>query len=123
MKRIEDVLSVEAVKAAYQKTGLQPETDDWGDLDRCACAAAAVICAQGVHSKQRLEEALNDSDVDQMNVVADLLGVPRSSVAYFTSGFDDEPDPPPMQGPARDAWEHGRSVRAAVFDGETGASS
>lgn len=81
-KRIEDVLSVEAVKAAYEKTGLEPRRRTWVlATQRCACAAGAVLAGS------------LGADVAAMKIcsaddAADLLGVRASLLDMFTDGFD-----------------------------------
>ncbi len=128
MKRIEEVLSVEAVKAAYQKTGLKPARRVWcssdedddaddGETPRCACAAGVVLAA-------KLGSSVPFESVGGHDDAARLLGVDEDLLGSFTEGFDGDTYAGEREpGPAVDAYEHGRKVAAAVFGEAAGEST
>jgi hypothetical protein len=110
-KAITEVLSVDAVRAAYAATGLAPTRDDWGDGKTCACAAGVLLYAAGVE----VEEILNKT-ADPIGALAEKLCVRRGALANFTDGFDGKDhNPPPPGHPYREAFDHGRKVAEAVF--------
>lgn len=117
---ITEVLSVEAVKAAYEATHLKPVRDDWGDYTTCACAASAVVLARRFigdeHSRDAINRALNSRD--ELAALASLVGVGRGELAFFTDGFDGKDhNPPGHDHKYRAAYEHGKAVARAVFGG------
>lgn len=108
-KRIEDVLSVEAVKAAYAKTGLAPLRGGWLGRD-CACAAGVVCVAT----------SLPPEGNTSVPVVAARLGVDTNELFSFVDGFDGWCES--FRGGSVAARDHGRKVAEAVFGTQGSAS-
>jgi hypothetical protein len=110
-KPIAEVLSVEAVLAAYKAKNLNPVIGDWGDGKTCACAAGAVLACK-VDDIDRVLNDVWDQDDPQFKV-AEYLGVRTSELRCFVDGFDNN-DAPPEKGSSRDAYDLGQAVARAV---------
>lgn len=115
MKRIEDVLSVEAVKAAYEALGLKPTRGAWAG-DGCGCPAGVVALRLGAKADDlRQSEALIK--------VAAAIGCPQDEVEWFANGVDGEAPSRWELDPRHErivaAHAHGKAVAAAVFGGAT----
>ena len=121
MRPLTEVLSVEAVKAAYEKTGLRPRSGTWGDGVTCGCPALVVAIASGVRvdcmdrtHPLRLSESL-DAPMS-LDSLAGVLDVSVNALGAFTAGFDGEGPSWRLSSRHATDYEHGYAVARAVFD-------
>lgn len=107
---ITEVLSVERVMAAYEKTGLRPQAGRWFSLsDRCACAAGVVMVAE-----------FGGPQIVCSSGVMFCLELEEDELAAFTNGFDVR-EVERASDRYRIAYEHGRAVARAVLGDSGGA--
>lgn len=125
MKPISEILSLDAIRAAYAKTGMEPRAGIFIEplcgvplLDGyasawCGCPASAVAVAMGVRPVD-IDEA-----GDHVDFLAETFGVEPRLVRAFTEGVDLAP-----RGVQDDdetvAYAHGRTVREALGLGKAG---
>ncbi len=125
MKPISEILSLDAIRAAYAKTGMEPRAAIFIEplcgvplLDGyasawCGCPASAVAVAMGVRPVD-IDEA-----GDQVDFLAETFGVEPRLVRAFTEGVDRR-DFGGHDDDEMVAYAHGRTVREALGLGKAG---
>ena len=103
-------ITVDEVRAAYEKTGLTPVRHMWLS-DNCACALTACMLSSGV---QRKEIALAEQQWACDELASTTLGLDEAYTDFFTSGFDGC-----RLGTVTEeegyGYQDGRAVAAAIF--------
>lgn len=108
MKRI----TVDDVRAAYEKTGLVPMRHIWLS-DNCACALSACMLANGVNRKE-IERA--DDNFDCETLAAERLKLEQVYADYFISGFDGVRNTCAVTEEELQGHQDGLACAAAIFD-------
>lgn len=123
MKPISEILSLDAIRAAYAKTGMEPRAAIFieplcgvrpveGDASAwCGCPASAVAVSMGVRPVD-IDEA-----GDQVDLLAEAFDLEPRLVRAFTEGVD-RMDFGGHDDDEMVAYAHGRSVREALFSGK-----
>jgi hypothetical protein len=80
-------ITVEAVKAAYAKTGLKPIKEEFYSQERnCACGISALAIA--TNYDVFMAEMKNPKSPGPVTTISEILGLTRNEVWAFTTGFD-----------------------------------
>lgn len=113
MKKISEVLSLQAITSAYKISGLTPRNGEWFS-NGCACPASVVALQSGMTADQLLE--FNSHPTKEVaEAIAILLGVCPNELTDFTLGVDDLTC---LGRKPTDGYNHGCKVREALgFDG------
>jgi hypothetical protein len=104
-------LTLERIKAAYQKTGLKPIRGIWNG-DTCVCPVVACYLADA--SSMEAAKANLQWIGDIRRFMANALGIDLTLLTMFIQGVDGRAIEPPTEGEA-EAYEAGKAVRAHFF--------
>lgn len=109
---LREVVTLEAVLAAYQKTGIKPVCGVWTESleGTCGCALVALVCAiPGVPKPADLLKVKDTEDT-----IARLLKISKTDVQNFIRGFDNPNWAALQSTEALLAAKHGSDIRVGL---------
>jgi hypothetical protein len=111
----ESMHTVEEVKAAYEKTELEPIRGAFVDVrhgKQCGCAITAIACCSFGMTPKRIEELTVDAD-RPVYTMANRIGLEKLYAEGFVGGFDNRPA----------SWYPGESEAIGFTDGRAAAAA